>query len=117
MAGVAPQQGSACENRRPQTRVISLARYSALLRPREMRQTIAASMLGRLPIGITGLAILLLVQAATESFARGGAASACYVVGLATVAPALGRFIDRSGPRLTLAACGLAFPDALIGLV
>ena len=98
-------------------RVISLARYSALLQPREMRQTIAASMLGRLPIGITGLAILLLVQAATDSFARGGAATACYVAGLATVAPALGRLIDRRGPWLTLAACSIAFPAALIGLV
>ena len=108
-----------CENRGPlqTTPVISLARYAALLEPREMRQAIAASVIGRLPIGITGLAILLLVQSATGSFARGGAATACYVVGLATVAPALGRLIDRTGPRLTLMACGLAFPTALIGLV
>ena len=97
--------------------MFSLARYAALLQPREMRQTIAASMLGRLPIGITGLAILLLVQGATGSFARGGAATACYVLGLATVAPALGRLIDRTGPRLTLAACSAAFPAALIALV
>jgi len=97
--------------------VISLARYAALLKPREMRQTITASMIGRLPIGITGLAILLLVQTATGSFASGGAATACYVIGLATVAPALGRIIDRSGPRATLLACGLAFPAALIALV
>ena len=97
--------------------MISLARYAALLEPREMRQAIAASVIGRLPIGITGLAILLLVQSATGSFARGGAATACYVIGLATVAPALGRLIDRTGPRLTLIACGLAFPTALIGLV
>jgi len=97
--------------------MISLARYVALLRSRELRQTIAASMIGRLPIGITGLAILLLVQTATGSFARGGAATACYVVGLATVAPALGRVIDRSGPRRTLLACALAFPAALSLLV
>ena len=97
--------------------VISLSRYTALLKPREMRQTVAASMLGRLPIGITGLAILLLVQTATSSFARGGAATACYVIGLATVAPALGRVIDRQGPRLTLLLCGIVFPAALVALV
>lgn len=97
--------------------VISLARYAALLRPREMRQTIAASLLGRLPIGMTGLGILLLVQNATQSFARGGAAAACYVVGLAAVAPVLGRLIDRHGPRSTLVACAIAFPAALIVLV
>ncbi len=97
--------------------VISLARYAALLRPREMRQTIAASLLGRLPIGMTGLGILLLVQGASQSFARGGAATACYVIGLAAVAPVLGRLIDRHGPRSTLLACAIAFPAALIALV
>jgi len=97
--------------------VISLARYIALLKSREMRQTFAASMIGRLPIGITGLAVLLLVQSATNSFAQGGAATAAYVIGLATVAPGLGRLIDRKGPRGTLAACSIAFPVALVGLV
>jgi MFS family permease len=98
-------------------RVISLARYAALLEAREMRLTIAASTIGRLPIGITGLAVLLLVQTATESFVRGGAATACYVIGLAVAAPALGRLIDRTGPRRTLLACSVAFPAALACLV
>jgi hypothetical protein len=57
--------------------VISLACYAALLEPREMKQAFVASMIGRLPIGTTGLAILLLVQTASGSFARGGAAAAC----------------------------------------
>jgi MFS family permease len=97
--------------------LISLARYAALLEAREMRLTIAVSTIGRLPIGITGLAVLLLVQTATGSFARGGAATACYVIGLAIVAPALGRLIDRTGPRRTLLACSVAFPAALLCLV
>jgi MFS family permease len=93
--------------------MISLARYAALLEPRDLRATIVASMIGRLPIGITGLAILLLVQTATGSFALGGAATASYVIGLAAVAPLLGRLIDRKGPRPTLLACAIAFPAAL----
>jgi predicted MFS family arabinose efflux permease len=97
--------------------VISLARYAALLTPRDLKQTIAVSMIGRLPIGITGLAILLLVQTSTDSFSKGGAAAACYVIGLATVAPGLGRLIDRNGPRLALLGCSIAFPVALVGLV
>jgi MFS family permease len=96
--------------------LISLARYVALLQPRHMKQAFVASMIGRLPIGITGLAILLLVQSATGSFARGGGATACYVMGLATVAPALGRLIDRNGPRRILIACAFSFPAALVGL-
>jgi MFS family permease len=101
----------------PGSSVISLARYAALLEPREIRQAFVASMIGRLPIGISGLAILLLVQTATGSFARGGATTACYVIGLAIVAPALGRLIDRNGPRLILIACGVGFPAALVALV
>jgi predicted MFS family arabinose efflux permease len=97
--------------------MISFARYSALLRQTDLRRTFAASILGRLPIGVSGLAILLLVQGATDSFARGGAAAASYVVGLAGVAPVVGRMIDRYGPRRILLAAGLLFPAALVALV
>jgi len=97
--------------------VISLARYAALLDQPALRSAIAASVLGRLPIGIAGLAILMLAQDTTGSFARGGAIAACYVAGLATVAPLLGRLIDRYGPRPTLLACAFAFPTALAALI
>lgn len=97
--------------------MISLARYSALLKPPEMREVFAASMIGRLPIGITGLAILILVQSASGSFALGGAVTGSYVAGLAAVAPVLGRLIDRYGPRGILAACGILFPATLFALV
>ena len=77
----------------------------------------AASVLGRLPIGITGLAILMLAQDTTGSFGTGGAVAACYVAGLALVAPLLGRLIDRYGPKSALLCCAFAFPSALAGLV
>ena len=97
--------------------MVFLRRYAALLEAREVRQLFAASLIGRLPIGITGLAVLLLVQNASGSFAQGGATAACYVAGLATVAPALGRLIDLYGPRWILLACALLFPAALVLLV
>lgn len=76
-----------------------------------------ASVLGRLPIGLSGLAILMLVQDASGSFAAGGMATGCYVTGLAGAAPLLGRLIDRDGPRLTLVACALLFPASMAALV
>ena len=97
--------------------VISLARYSTLLAQPALRSAIAASVLGRLPIGITGLAILMLAQDTTSSFGRGGAVAACYVAGLAAFAPLLGRLIDRHGPRPMLLSCAFAFPAALAALV
>jgi MFS family permease len=97
--------------------LISLDRYTTLLEGAEIRRTFAISVLGRLPIGITGLAILLLAQGYTDSFATGGAASGCYVAGLAAIAPGIGRIIDRYGPRRMLAASALLFPTALVCLV
>lgn len=96
--------------------MLSLARYTALLRPRDLREMFAVSILGRLPIGITGLAILLLVQTSAGSFAMGGLASGCYVAGLAALAPAVGRLIDRYGPRPMLLVSALLFPAALVCL-
>jgi MFS family permease len=97
--------------------VISFARYSALLAQPALRSAIAASVLGRLPIGITGLAILMLAQDTSGSFGRGGAVAACYVAGLATIAPLFGRMIDRYGPRPMLLFCAFAFPAVLAALV
>lgn len=97
--------------------MISLERYAALFAQREIRATFTASAIGRLPIGVTGLAILLLVQMSSGSFARGGAAAGCYVAGLALLAPALGRAIDRIGPARILLACAVLFPAALVALV
>ena len=97
--------------------MISLSRYSALLQAAEVREIFAASLIGRLPIGITGLAILLFVQSTLGSFAHGGAAAAFYMAGLSIVAPILGRVIDRYGPRGVLLAAALLFPTSLVALV
>jgi MFS family permease len=93
--------------------MLSLAPYAQLLQHPSVRELFLASALGRLPIGIAGLAILLLAQQSSSSYALGGLASGCYVAGLAAVAPLLGRSIDRFGPRPTLLACAFAYPAAL----
>lgn len=97
--------------------MISLARYSSLLARPELKPVLIASLIGRLPIGVTGLAILLLGQEATGSYKLGGAVAAAYVIGLAFFAPVLGRLIDRSGPRTVLLWCACAFPAALLTLL
>jgi MFS family permease len=97
--------------------VISLSRYTTLLELREVREVFAASLIGRLPIGVTGLAILLFVQTTLGSFAQAGAAAGFYLAGLSIVAPILGRLIDRFGPRGVLLATAVAFPSALVALV
>jgi MFS family permease len=97
--------------------LISLARYVELLERLELRKTFIASVIGRLPIGILGLAILLATQASSGSFGTAGVVAACYLAGLACMAPVLGRFIDRSGPSRVLLVCAGVFPAALLALV
>jgi MFS family permease len=97
--------------------VISLARYAILLERPELRRTIVASVIGRLPIGILGLAILLATRAASGSFGHAGAAAACYLAGLAAMAPVFGRVIDRTGPATILLVCAVVFPATLLALV
>jgi MFS family permease len=91
-------------------------RYRELFDVPEVRTALTASVLGRLPIGIAGLAILLFVQSRSQSFALAGVASALYVLGLASIAPFLGRLMDRLGPRPILLACAVAYPAALVAL-
>jgi len=97
--------------------MISLARYRAVLRQPDLAAAVGASMVGRLPIGMAVLAILLFIQHTQQSFSRAGIASALYVTGIGIVAPLVGRMIDRFGPRPLLLAGACAYPVALAGLV
>ncbi|MEQ1774219.1 MAG: hypothetical protein ABL891_10605 [Burkholderiales bacterium] len=94
-----------------------LDRYRALFRVPAIRATMLASIPGRLPIGIAGFAILLLVQNKSGSFVTAGVASALYVLGLASVAPMIGRAIDRAGPLPVLRLCAFVYPVMLAALV
>ena len=96
--------------------MLTLQRYRDLFDVPRLRATLIASMLGRLPIGIAGLAILLLVQRQSGSFEAAGTASALYVLGLAAVAPFLGRLMDTLGPRPVLLACTVLYPAAMVAI-
>ncbi|MEI8034173.1 MAG: hypothetical protein WCH96_01725 [Betaproteobacteria bacterium] len=91
--------------------------YRLLLLVPAIRSTLGASLLARLPVGMGGFAILLFVQQESASFAVAGMASALYVLGLASVAPFLGRMMDRAGPVLLLKLSAIIYPLWMLGLV
>jgi MFS family permease len=85
-----------------------IARYRALLALPGARGPVLLSALGSMPIGMFGLAILLLAQDATGSFAVAGRVVGAFGIGNALGAVAQGRLMDRIGqPRvLRTAAVG-----------
>ncbi|MPM38197.1 hypothetical protein SDC9_84826 [bioreactor metagenome] len=77
--------------------------------------------MARLPIGMTGLAMVILISSGYGSYALGGATTAAYVLAVAIGAPQISRAVDRYGqsrvmlPAVTLsglAGLGLTYAAA-----
>jgi MFS family permease len=96
---------------------VSLRAYLVLLRPPGARRLLSAALVGRVPIGIFSLAIVLVVRRQTGSFGDAGAASAAFALGAGMVAPLQGRLIDRLGQPAVLIPSAVINAAALGELV
>jgi MFS family permease len=76
-----------------------------------------AGFAGRLPSAMVPLALLLMVQQTTGSYAVAGLASATHGIAMALMAPILGRLADRRGARSVLLAQACVYPLLLAGLI
>jgi len=81
---------------------VGLADYRRALTAPGARGPVLFSLLGRMPIAMIGLAMLLYVRASTGSFAIAGLVSAAVLVGVAAGSVVQGRVIDRFGPTRPL---------------
>jgi MFS family permease len=96
---------------------MALTAYRELLRPPGIKRLVASVLVGRIPIGIFSLAIVLLVRQQTGSFAQAGAASAAWAIGAGIVAPLQGRLVDRLGQPAVLVPSTLVNAAAVGGVV
>jgi MFS family permease len=108
---------------------LGLARYRALFQVPHVRRLVLSGLLARLPMGMVGLALLLLVREQGGSYGAAGAVSGAYFVATAVGAPVAGRLVDRRGqtrillpralifPALLLGVCALALLDAPLGAI
>ncbi len=71
--------------------------YSAVLRRRGAPAFVAAGFVGRLPISMVPLGIVLLVTATGANYAVAGTLSATYALSAAAIGPLGARWIDRRG--------------------
>jgi MFS family permease len=93
---------------------LGLARYRALFAVPYVRQLVLSGMLARLPAGMIGLALLLLVRESGGSYAAAGGVSGAYFVATAVGAPIAGRLVDRRGQTRILLSRALFFPAFLV---
>ena len=81
------------------------------------RVLLIVGIFARLGIGMTPLALLLLVQQTTGHFASAGIAGGVYALAGAAVSPVAGRIADRIGPSPVLLGTAVLHPLALVGLL
>jgi MFS family permease len=80
----------------------AIERYRRVLSAPHVAGLWIASTIARVPIGITGLGIVLAMRHETGSFAAAGAAAGAYAAMLGLTGPGVGRLMDRYGPRRIL---------------
>jgi MFS family permease len=94
-----------------------LRRYRSVLSLPGARGPVAASILGSLPIGMFGLAILLLTRDATGSYALAGRVAGAFGLANAIGAVLQGRLMDRAGQTRVLRPTAIVHLAAVCALV
>jgi MFS family permease len=97
--------------------MFGFGRYGALARTPGFWLTALPALIARLPLGMTGLALVLVTTAHGGSYAAAGAASASCAVAGAVSAPLRGRAIDRRRPGTMLMALAWAQAGTLIAFM
>jgi MFS family permease len=93
------------------------ARYRLVLSVPGSPRLLASALIGRLPQGMSSLAILLLVRGSTHSYAVAALSVALYTLSSALCAPFQGHLVDRFGRARVLVPSALGQGAALIALV
>jgi MFS family permease len=89
--------------------------YSRILRAPDVAVIVFATLVGRMSIGISGLAILLYVREVSGSYAAAGVCTGALALGSAVGAPLQGRLVDRRGAGM-LAPLALGHAAGLLAV-
>ena len=79
-----------------------LSSYQKVLRKPGALTTLGFGMVGRIPLAMNPVAIILLISSTKDSFAAAGLVSGAYTLAGALVGPRIGRLADRFGSRNVL---------------
>ncbi|MGK5742910.1 MFS transporter [Micromonospora sp. URMC 103] len=95
----------------------ALRQYLGVWRIPGAPMLLVTGIIGRLGIGMTPLALLLVVEQMTGRYSLAAVAGGIYAVAGAALSPVAGRIADRIGPSPVLLATAVAHPLALVGLL
>jgi MFS family permease len=87
---------------------VSTGRLRGVVRTPGLPRLLACALIGELPNGMLGLAILLRITQDGGSYARGGLVSALAALGTGALAPVWSRMADRRGQTVVLVPSGIA---------
>lgn len=94
-----------------------VAKYRSVLSIPGCPRVFATALVGRLPQGMSTLAILLLVRSATRSYPAAGIAVGAFAFATAVASPLQGRLVDRYGRARVLIPAALGQGGLLVVLV
>lgn len=95
----------------------ALRQYLAVWRIPGAPLMLVVGVAARLGIGVTPLALLMLVAQSTERYTYAGIASGLYALAGAAISPIGGRLADRLGPSPVLLGTAVAHPIGLVALL
>jgi predicted MFS family arabinose efflux permease len=91
--------------------------YRDLLARPPVGRVIGTGLIARLPIGMTALALILLIRGDGGTYGDAGIVSAAEAIAAAAGAPVAGRLVDRHSPRVVLMTYAAIFCAAMLVLV
>jgi MFS family permease len=93
------------------------SRYVEFVRQPDVARLLVIALFTRMPVGMLGFAMLMFLRDTLGNFTLAGSAVGINFIAMASVAPVLGRIIDRHGPRVPLLVTGTMAPLALLGVL
>jgi predicted MFS family arabinose efflux permease len=95
---------------------VAVRRYRELLAAPDVRRVVSWGLIARMPMGMSALALVLLMRGAGYSYAVAGVASALNTAAAGIGAPVGGRLVDRNRASRVLVTYGALYGGALAWL-
>jgi MFS family permease len=96
---------------------LGVSSYRELLSGGEARRVVSWGLLARMPMGMSALALVLLVRSEGGSYATAGIVSGTYAVASGAGSVVGGRLVDRRPPAPVVITYALAYGTALAALL